>query len=75
MPLTLPSEDPCYVTFINPQTLKGVHVFARIAHELARRRPDIPILVTQGRSAESALSQPELELQLLIRGHLPPMAQ
>ncbi len=43
-----------YVTFINPQEIKGVYVFARIARELARRRPDIPILVTQGRSRGDA---------------------
>jgi hypothetical protein len=43
-------EGTKYVTFINPHAVKGVYVFARIARELARRRPDIPILVTQGRS-------------------------
>jgi hypothetical protein len=33
-----------YVTFINPQLSKGVAVFARIALELSRKRPDIPFL-------------------------------
>ena len=53
-------KPPCsqlpasYVTFINPQETKGVFVFARIARELARRRPDIPLLVTQGRSRRDA---------------------
>ena len=40
-----------YVTFVNPQTTKGLFVFARIADELARRRPDIPLMVIEGRSA------------------------
>ena len=51
-----------YVTFINPQATKGVFVFARIARELARRRPDIPLLVTQGRSPGDALRDPALGL-------------
>jgi glycosyltransferase involved in cell wall biosynthesis len=38
-----------YLTFVNPQPEKGVFVFARIAHELGRRRPDIPLLVVEGR--------------------------
>src|SRR5437899_596326 len=38
-----------YVTFVNPQPHKGVFVFARIAAELARRRPEIPLQVSAGR--------------------------
>jgi hypothetical protein len=38
-----------FVTFVNPEPNKGVYPFARIALELARRRPDIPLLVVQGR--------------------------
>jgi glycosyltransferase involved in cell wall biosynthesis len=59
-----------YVTFINPHAVKGVYVFARIARELARRRPDIPILVTQGRSKTDALLNPELGLAPHIAGEL-----
>ena len=40
--------EPKYVTFINPQPDKGATVFARIALELGRRRPDIPLLVVEG---------------------------
>jgi hypothetical protein len=56
------------VTFINPQEIKGVYVFARIARELARRRPDIPLLVTQGRSRSDALTNPTLGLAPHILG-------
>ena len=42
------NPEPSYVTFINPQPDKGVAVFARIALELGRRRPDIPLLVVEG---------------------------
>lgn len=42
-------RKPEYLTFLNPDKNKGVFVFARIATELARRRPDIPLLVVEGR--------------------------
>lgn len=38
-----------YVTFVNPSIEKGVYVFARIADELGKRRPDIPLLVVEAR--------------------------
>jgi glycosyltransferase involved in cell wall biosynthesis len=41
--------DRRYLTFVNPTPVKGVYVFARIAQELAKRRPDIPMLVVEGR--------------------------
>ena len=44
------THDPRYVTFVNPSYEKGVYAFARIADELGRRRPDIPLLVVEGRS-------------------------
>jgi glycosyltransferase involved in cell wall biosynthesis len=60
-----------FVTFINPLEIKGVYVFARIARELARRRPDIPILVTQGRSRFDALTEPALGLAPHLAGQFP----
>jgi glycosyltransferase involved in cell wall biosynthesis len=50
------NREPQYVTFINPQPDKGAAVFARIALELGRRRPDIPILVVEGRGTTDALA-------------------
>jgi glycosyltransferase involved in cell wall biosynthesis len=46
-----------YVTFVNPQPTKGLFVFARIAEQLQRRRPEIPILVVESRGAASALGE------------------
>ncbi len=63
-------ETRRYITFINPQETKGVYVFARIARELAKRRPDIPLLVTQGRSRGDALKNPALGLAEHIAGEL-----
>ncbi len=59
-----------YLTFINPEGIKGVFVFARVARELARRRPDIPILVAQGRSRADALMNPALGLAEHLYGEL-----
>jgi glycosyltransferase involved in cell wall biosynthesis len=44
------SNGQQYVTFVNPQPYKGVFYFARIVEQLHRCRPDIPVLVVEGRS-------------------------
>ena len=54
-----------YVTFVNPQPDKGVFVFARIAAELVRRRPDIPLLVVEGRGTAGWLQRTGLDLGAL----------
>jgi glycosyltransferase involved in cell wall biosynthesis len=61
--------DPKYVTFINPQPEKGVAVFARIALELGSRRPEIPILVVEGRATSDALATMPLDLSGLTNLH------
>ena len=53
---------PRYLTFVNPQPAKGLFVFARIAAELARCRPDIPILVVEGRARGRALESTGVDL-------------
>ena len=45
---------PLYLTFVNPHPVKGLFVFARIAEQIARRRPEIPILVVDSRARGSA---------------------
>lgn len=47
--------DPRFVTFCNPTPNKGVFVFVRIAAELGRRRPDIPVRVVEGRGTREQL--------------------
>ncbi len=54
--------DPRYVTFVNPQPEKGLTVFARIAMELGRRRPDIPLLVVEGRGTSDSLARLPVDL-------------
>ncbi len=45
-----PAGEGKYVTFVNPEPRKGVHVFARISEVLSCRRPDIPLLLVEGAS-------------------------
>jgi glycosyltransferase involved in cell wall biosynthesis len=54
-----------YVTFVNPHPQKGVFVFASIAREMARRRPDIPFLVVEGRGKVSWLGRTGIDLDQL----------
>ncbi len=56
------NPEPKYVTFINPQPDKGATVFARIALELNRRRPDIPLLVVEGRGTSDTLAHLPVDL-------------
>ena len=61
--------DPKYLTFVNPQPAKGMTVFARIATELDRRRPDIPLLVVEGRVSSGGLADAGLDLSGLGNLH------
>jgi hypothetical protein len=58
------THDPKYVTFITPSYEKGVYIFARIADELGRRRPDIPLLVIEGRGTERTLVDCGIDLRV-----------
>ncbi len=50
------------MTFVNPEPRKGVHVFARIAEVLARRRPDIPLLIVEGAARTNCLAELGIDL-------------
>jgi glycosyltransferase involved in cell wall biosynthesis len=47
--LRCPEVAGRYATFVNPEPNKGLYWFARLAEVLGRRRPDIPLLVVDGR--------------------------
>ncbi len=55
--------QPIYLTFINPSFEKGVYVFVRLTDELARCRPDIPLLVVESRGAEAHLVDCGIDLR------------
>ena len=60
---------PTYLTFVNPQPAKGLRVVARIAEELGRRRPDVPLLVVEGRGGAGSLADAGLDLSGLTNLH------
>ncbi len=62
------APEPRYLTFVNPQPAKGVTVFARIAAELSRR-PDIPMLVVEGRGTVEDLTRVGLDLSVTNNFH------
>lgn len=63
------APEPRYLTFVNPQPAKGLAVFARIAAELDRRRPDVPLLVVEGRGEALSLANAGLDLSGLTNLH------
>ena len=64
-----PDPEPRFATFINPQPTKVATVFARIARELGRRRPDLPLLVVEGRGTADGLAGLGLDLSRLENLH------
>jgi glycosyltransferase involved in cell wall biosynthesis len=50
-------REPRYLTFVNPALYKGAYPFVRIAQELGRRRPDIPLLVVESRATKQTLGE------------------
>ncbi|APW60822.1 class I SAM-dependent methyltransferase [Paludisphaera borealis] len=57
------TRRPEYLTFVNPSPEKGVFALARIADELGRKRPDIPVLVVESRGTERTLVDCGLDLR------------
>lgn len=57
-----PVRQPRYLTFVSPMPEKGVFFFARLASELARVRPDIEILVVEGRGRADWLTRTGLDV-------------
>jgi glycosyltransferase involved in cell wall biosynthesis len=53
------------VTFVNPEIAKGVFVFVAIAARLAAIRPDIPLMVVEGRTPAELLTQIGIDLARL----------
>ncbi len=51
------------VLIVNPTVERGAYVFARVAEELGRRRPDIPLLAVSGPKSEAELSSCGLDLR------------
>ncbi len=52
-----------FVMFVNPVPEKGVFWFARMAEVIARQRPDIPLLVVEGRGRADWLGRCGVDLR------------
>jgi glycosyltransferase involved in cell wall biosynthesis len=57
-----PAAGRGYVTLVNPSPEKGVLLFARLAAVLGRDRPDVPLLVVEGRSRADWLGRAGVDL-------------
>lgn len=77
-PLTSPFEhedivasehDPRFLTYINPSLQKGVMFFARLADEIAKARPDIPIMVIESRGTAGHLVAAGMRAKFDLRRH------
>ena len=49
------THDPVFCTFVNPHPTKGLYFMLKLIDELARQRPDIPVLVVGSRASEKDL--------------------
>ena len=58
-------ERGSFVTFVNPQATKGLYFVARLAEVLARRRPEIPLLVVEGRNTPGWKQETGIDLAQL----------
>jgi glycosyltransferase involved in cell wall biosynthesis len=64
-----PEREPIFFTAINPSVEKGVFFLARLAEELAVRRPDIPLLFIESRGSGGMLVQAGLAGGFDLRRH------
>jgi glycosyltransferase involved in cell wall biosynthesis len=62
-------REPIFFTAINPSVEKGVFFLARLAEELAVRRPDIPLLFIESRGSGGLLVQAGLAGGFDLRRH------
>ncbi len=62
-------REAIFFTAINPSVEKGVFFLARLAEELAVRRPDIPMLFIESRGSGGLLVQAGLEGGFDLRRH------
>jgi len=67
--VTAPFREPTFVTFINPEPIKGVFAFARIAEEVCRRHPEIPFLVVKSRGVGEMVTLAALTGGFDLRRH------
>lgn len=50
-----PTREPVFTTLVNPSVEKGLFFYARLAEEMGRHHPDVPMLVVQARGTADQL--------------------
>lgn len=50
------NREPIFAVFVNPHPSKGLYFLIRLADELGRQRPDLPLQIVGGRSTASFLT-------------------
>jgi glycosyltransferase involved in cell wall biosynthesis len=63
------SYAPRHLTIVNPSLEKGLMVFARVAHEVSTRRPDVSIMVVESRGTAGLLVRAGLAGGFDLRPH------
>ena len=48
-----PKRSPAFITFVNPEPASGLMFMATLAARLGRERPDVPLLIIEGRGKAS----------------------
>lgn len=64
-----PDREPVFLTYVNPAIDKGVMFVARFADVLARRRPDVPLMVVESRGTAGTLVAAGLNGGFDLRAH------
>lgn len=64
-----PDREAIFFTAVNPSREKGAFFLARLAEELALRRPDVPMLFMESRGSAGALVQAGLAGGFDLRRH------
>ena len=65
----VPAREPIFFTAVNPSPEKGLFFLARLAEELGTRRPDLPLLVVEGRGAGGLLVEAGMAGGFDLRRH------
>ena len=64
------TSEPLYLTYVDPSLATGLFPFARIAGELCRRRPDVPILIVDRKGTAAELLSCGVDLAAQGNVHL-----
>ena len=67
--IVAPNREAIFFTAVNPSREKGAFFLARLAEELALRRPDVPMLFIESRGSAGALVQAGLAGGFDLRRH------